>query len=264
MDYAEINKEAWNKKVDIHINSEFYDNENFLKGASTLKEIELAVLSDVSGKSILHLQCHFGQDTISLARMGAQVTGVDISDKAIDRAREFASTTKTNAEFICCNLYDLPQHLDKEFDIVFSSYGTIGWLPDMEVWAGIVFKYLKPGGRFIFAEFHPIVWMYDDDFEKVDYVYSSPKAIVETYGGTYAQTDADITSEYVMWNHGLGVVINALIKQGLMIQSLEEYDYSPYDCFRHTEEFEKGKFRIKKFGNKIPLVYSLVAEKSKS
>ena len=138
INYIEINKNSWNKKTDIHYDSDFYDNANFIKGQSSLNKIELDLLGDVKGKSILHLQCHFGQDTISLDRLGADSTGVDFSDKAIERAKELASLTNSDANFICCDIYELHQHLDKEFDIVFTSYGTIGWLPDLNKSARIV------------------------------------------------------------------------------------------------------------------------------
>ena len=136
--YIETNRRAWNEKTGVHIKSAFYDNENFLKGKSSLKDIELNLLGDISGKNILHLQCHFGQDSISLSRLGANVTAIDLSDEAIKRAKEFASQTNTQTKFICCNIYDLPNYLDEQFDIVFTSYGTISWLPDLDKWAEII------------------------------------------------------------------------------------------------------------------------------
>lgn len=264
IDYFEINKKSWNAKTDIHIESAFYDVDGFLNGKNSLKEIELNLLGDVKGKSILHLQCHFGQDSISLSRMGAKVTGVDLSDISIERARTFAEKTKTDTTFICCDLYDLPNQLDQEFDIVFTTYGTIGWLPDLDKWAEIVSRFLKPGGEFIFVEFHPAVWMYDDDFQKIGYNYFNIGPIVETYNGTYAEKSADLSQQYVMWNHGIGEVLNSLIKNKLQLQSFNEYNYSPYDCFRHTYEFEPGKFRIKSFEDKFPMVYALKAIKNLS
>ena len=116
LDYINTNKASWNNKTDHHINSEFYDMDNFLKGKNSLNDIELKLLGDVSGKTILHLQCHFGQDSISLARMGAVVTGVDLSDKAISKGTEIAKQLNANVNFICCNIYDLPAYLDKKFE----------------------------------------------------------------------------------------------------------------------------------------------------
>ncbi len=260
-DFFDENRKAWNQKTTIHIASEFYDNELFLKGKNTLNEIELALLGNISGKCILHLQCHFGQDTLSLGRLGAQVTGVDISDTAIANARAFAADTGIPAMFICCNIYDLPQHLDQQFDIVFTSYGTIGWLPDLDLWAGIISRYLKPGGQFIFAEFHPVVWMFDDDFKNISYDYFNTRPIIETADGTYADRDADITTKTVTWNHSISEILNSLIKAGLTIQRFEEFDYSPYPCFRHTIEYEPGKYRIKHLAYTIPMVFSLQAVK---
>lgn len=210
----------------------------------------------------MHLQCHFGQDTISLARLGAKVTGVDLSDKAIERANELAKKTNAQTTFICCNIYDLPNHLEGQFDMVFTSYGTIGWLPDLDKWAQIVARFLKPKGKFLFVEFHPVVWMFDDNFEKVGYNYFNTGAIVETENGTYADKEAPIANEYVMWNHGISEVVNSLLKSGLTINSLDEFDYSPYNCFSRTIEFEPKKFRIEHLGNKIPMVYAIKATKN--
>ncbi len=259
--YIEINRQSWNNRVDTHINSEFYDLEGFINGKTSLNSIELDLLGDINGKTILHLQCHFGQDTISLSRLGAEVIGVDLSDKAIDCAKKIAKDTNSNTDFICCDVYDLPKYLDKQFDIVFTSYGTIGWLPDLNKWAEIISRYLKPNGKFVFVEFHPVVWMFDDNFEKIGYNYFNSGAIVESENGTYADKTADISQEYVAWNHGLGEVVNSLIKNGLEINNLDEYDYSPYNCFNKTIEIAPKKYRIKHLGDKIPMVYSILAKK---
>lgn len=260
-DYIEINRQSWNNRTDAHLKSEFYDLDGFLKGKTSLNDIELNLLGDIRGKSILHLQCHFGQDTISLGRLGAEVTGVDLSDKAIESARQIAKADKSNARFICCDIYDLPNHLDETFDIVFTSYGTIGWLPDLDKWAGIVSRFLKPSGQFVFVEFHPVVWMFDDDFEKIGYRYFNSGPIFETENGTYADKKAAITQTYVGWNHGIGEVVSSLIQNGLEVKSLEEFDYSPYNCFNKTIEFEPKKFRIGHLDDKIPMVYSIMAQK---
>ena len=259
--YIDINRQSWNNRVDAHLKSEFYDLENFVKGNSSLNSIELELLGDVKGKSILHLQCHFGQDSISLSRLGASVVGVDLSDKAIESAKQLAKDTKSTASFICCDIYDLPNHLDRKFDIVFTSYGTIGWLPDLEKWAKIVSQFLKPNGKFVFVEFHPVIWMFDDNFEKIFYRYFNSGAIIESENGSYADKSADISQEYIMWNHGISEVVNNLIKNGLEIKSFNEYDYSPYNCFNKTQEFEPNKYQIEHLGDKIPMVYSVVATK---
>ena len=259
--YIEINKNLWNSRTEAHLKSDFYDVGSFLKGKSSLNEIELKLLGDVNGKSILHLQCHFGQDSISLGRMGATVTGVDLSDKAITAANELALKTNIPAAFICCDLYDLPKHLDKKFDIVFTSYGTIGWLPDLSKWAKIISRFLKAKGKFIFADFHPVIWMFDNNFEKVAYNYFKDQAIIETEEGTYADRKAEIRQQSVGWNHSISEVLNSLIAEGLSINSMNEYDYSPYNCFNNTVEAGPNQYRIKHFENKIPMVFAIEAQK---
>ncbi len=258
-EYKKINKQAWNNKTDIHFNSDFYDNAGFIKGRNSLNSIDIDLLGDINGKTVLHLQCHFGQDTISLNRMGAKSTGVDISDNAIEKAKELAALTKSDADFICCDVYDLPNHLNKEFDIVFTSYGTIGWLPDLNKWGNIISRFLKPGGRFILVEFHPVVWMFDDNFKYIKYRYFNSGPIIESVEGTYADKNAEIVEDYVNWNHGISEVLNSLINNNLEINSFDEFDYSPYNCFNNTIEFAPGKFRIKNLENKIPMVYSVAA-----
>lgn len=260
-DYIEINRKSWNIKTDIHIESEFYNQKAFLNGENSLNSIELDLLGDLKGKSILHLQCHFGQDTISFSRLGAKATGVDLSDNAIDKAREIAKKLNTDTEFICCDVYDLPNHLDRQFDYVFTSYGTIGWLPDLDKWAKVVSRFLKPNGKFVFVDFHPVVWMFDDNFEKIGYNYFKDNAIIETVDGTYAEKNASISLKTVNWNHAISEILNSLIQNNLEINSFNEYDYSPYDCFDNIEEFEPKKYRVKHLGNKIPMVYSIVATK---
>jgi SAM-dependent methyltransferase len=184
---------------------------------------------------------------------------MDLSEIAIETAKELADTAGVKAHFVCCDIYDLPNHLDEKFDLIFTSYGTIGWLPDLNKWANVISHFLKPGGQFIFVEFHPVVWMFDDDFEHVGYNYFNTGEIVETSSGTYADLSAPIEGKTVNWNHGISEVVNSLILNGLTIEQLNEYDYSPYNCFRHTIEVEPGKFQIKRLENKIPMVYAIVA-----
>jgi SAM-dependent methyltransferase len=259
--YLTANKKLWNQKVAHHVASDFYKMNDFLKGNSSLNSIELDLLGNIEGKTILHLQCHFGQDSISLARLGAMVTGVDFSENAIKKASEIAKQTNEAVEFICCDIYDLPNHLNQKFDIVFTSYGTIGWLPDLNKWAEIIANFLKPNGQFVFAEFHPVVWIYDNDFKFVQYSYFKDEPIVEFENGTYADRNAEINGESITWNHSLSEVINSLINNGLNILQFNEFDYSPYSCFTNVIEFEKGKFRIAGYDNKLPLVYSILAQK---
>lgn len=259
--YIESNKKAWNDKVDYHLESDFYDQKSFREGRNSLNTIELNLLGDVSGKKILHLQCHFGQDTMSLSRMGAEVTGVDFSDKAISVAERTAADLNLSTRFICSDIYALPDALDEKFDLVFTSYGTIGWLPDLKKWSAVVSRFLKPGGRFVFAEFHPFVWIFDTDFKNITYSYFNKESIVLVEEGTYADTDAPIKNTTASWNHPLSDVLENLISAGLEIEAFREFDYSPYNCFNGMTEFEPGKFRIDTFGDKFPMVYALSALK---
>ena len=261
MDYVEKNRQSWNKRTDYHIKSDFYDLNNFLKGKSSLHNIELKLLGNISNKSILHLQCHFGQDTISLGRLGASVIGVDLSDNAINKAKSLSDQTNTKVSFICCDIYDLPQHLDKQFDIVFISYGAIGWLPDLNKWGQIISRFLKSNGKLILVEFHPVFVMFENYFEKVDYSYFNRGPVIYTDSGTYADKNAIINQEYVLWNHPISDILNNLIKNNLEINSFDEFDYSPDNRLGETIEFEPGKYRTKDHDNKIPMVYAIVATK---
>ena len=259
--YKEVNRKSWNNRVVHHVKSEFYDQASFEKGKSSLNTIELGILGEVKGLKILHLQCHFGQDTLSLARMGAEVTGVDISDKAISEAKRISDEIGVKARFICSDVYDLPTVIDEKFDIIYTSYGVIGWLPDMNKWGEVIDTFLKPKGKFLLVEFHPFVWMFDDKFENITYAYHNSGEIIEEESGTYAELTAPIKDEFVNWNHSLSEVMTGIINNGLEIKSFKEYNYSPYNCFLGCEKLADRKYQIKKFGNKMPLIYSLLAEK---
>ncbi|MEZ4721018.1 MAG: class I SAM-dependent methyltransferase [Flavobacteriales bacterium] len=262
MDYKEVNRKLWNDKVDAHVASEFYDVEAFIQGKNVLNSIELDLLGNIAGKSILHLQCHFGQDSIELSRMGAQVTGVDLSDKAIEKAKWLAERCGTQTRFVCCDVYDAPSHVAEKFDIVFTSYGTVGWLPDMGKWAKVITHFLKPGGKFVFAEFHPVVWMFDNSFTEIKYGYFNSGMIVEEMEGTYADRNAPIKNKEISWNHTISEVMDALIQNGLQIETIQEFDYSPYDCFQNTVKRGERMFQIKGLEGKMPMVYALRAVSS--
>ena len=161
--YFEANRRRWNELVEIHTKSGGYDVQGFLKGKNTLHSIELDALGDVKDNKLLHLQCYFGLDTLSWVRLGAKVTGVDFSDKAVELARMLNDKTGLDADFINCNIYDLPKQLNKRFDVVYTSYGVLNWLNDIENWARIASSYLKSGGTLFIAEFHPFPWIIDDD-----------------------------------------------------------------------------------------------------
>lgn len=259
--YFEENKLSWNKRTGVHKDSAFYDLASFKKGKSSLNKIELDELGDVKGKTLLHLQCHFGMDTMSWEREGAIVTGVDLSDEAINVAKEINKELKLNAEFICCNIYNLKQHLDKKFDFVFTSYGTIGWLPDLDKWAEIVSHFLKPGGTFYIVDFHPVLWMMDDNFEQIKYDYFNTGVITEEISGTYSDRNAPIKSIEHGWNHPFSEIITSLLKYDLEIRQFNEFTYSPYKCFNNLEQGKDGMWRISGMEEKMPMMYSIKAIK---
>lgn len=260
--YLKINLKTWNTKTNFHVSSDFYAIEQFKNGKTSLNEIELSLLGDVKNKKILHLQCHFGEDTISLARLGAQMTGIDFSDKAISVAKNLAEELKIDARFICCDVYDVLNHVQEQFDIIFTSYGVLGWLPNMKKWAEIISNLLKPGGQLVLVEFHPMVWIFDNEFTNITYSYFNVESIVEEEKGTYADKNADITTKTITWNHPISEVLQAILENGLALNTFDEYDYSPYDCLGEMEEYAPQKFRSKLFQNKIPLVYSVVATRN--
>jgi 2-polyprenyl-3-methyl-5-hydroxy-6-metoxy-1,4-benzoquinol methylase len=259
--YFEANRELWNQRTIIHRDSDFYNLAGFKAGETVLTPIELAEVGDVNGKKLLHLQCHFGMDSLDWARRGAQVTGIDLSDTAIEEAGLLNNELGLTAEFVCCNVLDTADHVKGEFDIVFTSYGTIGWLPDLKPWAYMINRMLKQGGFFYIAEFHPVIWMFDDDFTHIKYSYENKEVIVTENQGTYTDRNAAIKAKEYSWNHSISEVLNALIAAGLIIESFNEFMYSPYPCFQNVIEFEKGKWHIKGMEGKIPMVYSLKAVK---
>lgn len=259
--YLAVNKELWNAKTPYHLNSDFYDLDGFKKGKTSLNSIELEQLGDVKGKRLLHLQCHFGQDTLSWARLGANVTGVDLSDSAIEVAQGLAKELSITADFVCCNVLEIDKYLgDNQYDIVFTSYGTIGWLPELTKWGNLINQYLKPGGEFHLVEFHPVVWMLDEEFQQIVDSYFNVKVFIEEENGTYADKDAPIVTKSISWNHSLEEVFAALLGAGLRIADFKEFDYSPYACFANEVKAEKG-FHIKGLEGKIPMVYALKAVK---
>ncbi|CAM1364291.1 Methyltransferase type 12 [Tenacibaculum litopenaei] len=259
--YFKVNKETWNKKVAVHAGSDMYAMEAFKAGACSLQHYEVEALGDVTGKSLLHLQCHFGQDTLSWSRRGAKCTGIDLSDEGIALAQTLNAELNLDAAFVCCNVYDVPKEVSETFDIVFTSYGTIGWLPDLDRWAAVIAAKLKCGGVFYMAEFHPIVWMFDYQKQPASmvYGYNQSEVIYEEYSGTYAdESDAIVSKEYG-WNHGLGAVVTALTKQGLHIEYLEEHDESPYNVFPDLIATGEGTYVTK--DRLYPLIFTLKATK---
>ena len=261
--YFKDNQSLWDDWAGFHPETPFYDMAAFRAGASSLKPIEREALGDVQGKSLLHLQCHFGQDTLSWARLGAEAVGVDFSKTAIEKARALNEELGLSAEFIQANVLQLSGKLNRQFDIVFTSYGTIVWLPKLETWGKVIAEHLKPGGVFYMAEFHPAMHMFD--FESGRYAYSyfnEGKPYSEQATGSYAQRNEGIKRTEHTWSHSLAEIFSALLRQGLRIVDFQEYPYSPYDCFPNMEEIAPGKFQCRELRG-VPHLYAVKVEKLK-
>ena len=263
--FFEANRDLWDKFAKINYESERYKVREFLEGKTALNSIELEELGDVKGKTLLHLQCHFGLDTLSWARKGAVVTGVDFSREAIRLARSLAEETAIEATFIESNIYDLPDVLDEKFDIVFTSYGVHCWLNDLVRWGEIVAHFLKPGGTFYIVEFHPLQWVFDwdaeDDFKIVRGYFHRPSPIELQVDGSYADgTKFEPQPDYE-WAHTMADVVNAIINAGLRIEFLHEFAKSPFPNFSFLKESEDGYWSYDNPDVQLPLVYSIKASK---
>jgi len=255
MDYIAINKEAWDKRTKVHVDSKFYDVESFIKGESSLNTIELNEVGNVENKSLLHLQCHFGQDTLSWARLGANVTGVDLSTEAIEQAASLAEKSQLKAQFINQDLYAFGKSNKQKFDIVYTSYGVLCWLNDLDLWAKTVFDSLNVGGQFNLVEFHP----FNDLLSGYSYFQSAQPDIEEE--GTYTENCDGEKSTVVTWAHTMSDVIQALIKAGIGIETFKEHPYSPFECFEGLEFVEGEGYQMLFKDQQVPLVYSIKGRK---
>lgn len=253
--YLEMNQAGWNQRAKVHFESKFYDVNGFLSGQTSLREIELAELSDVVGKRLLHLQCHFGMDTLSWARLGAVCTGVDISPVAIEKARELASETRLHTRFVCSDVYSFRRSHSEPYEIVFTSYGALCWLPDLSRWAEIVASNLAVGGLFYMVEFHPFC----DLLEGYSYFTQTMPDVEEQ--GTYTENGADLVTRLATWPHTISGVVNALVDAGIHIVRINEFPFSPYDCFEDLVEREPGRIYLTHRENDVPLVYSITGRK---
>jgi SAM-dependent methyltransferase len=254
-EYFEMNRVGWDRRAGVHFRSKFYDVEGFLAGRTSLREIELAELKAVSGRRLLHLQCHFGLDTLSWARRGANCTGVDISPVAIEQANSLATSARLQADFVCSNVYDFTRGEADPYEIVFTSYGAVCWLPDLARWAEIVSSNLVVGGTFYMVEFHPI----HDLLAGYSYFTGALPDIDEE--GSYTENGSEAVAKLAIWSHPLSSVVSALIESGIEILRLKEFPFSPHDCFDGMEEREPGRFYLQHRGHDLPMVYSLMGKK---
>lgn len=280
-DVREQNRRSWNAVVAAH-ESHRGDLARFLKGGgTTLFPEERRLLGDVEDKTLAHLLCNSGGDSLSLALLGATVTGVDISDGAIASARELSSETGILVDFVRADLYDWLERTAREesrFDVVFSSYGVVCWLPDLDAWADGIASILVPGGRFVLVEFHPVADVFDEDWNLVnDYPSGGePLPLEEGVGDYVAESDGGLTPagfiEGVrgfenpegchLFRWGVGEVVTALAGAGQRTVTLEEYPYSNGERkFRRMRELPGRRMVPPEGVPHVPLMYGIVAEK---
>lgn len=260
--YFKANKALWNVKTPIHVKSEFYENDAFLNGKSSLTEVENEFLPEVKGKRLIHLQCHFGQDTISLERMGAHCTGIDFSNIAIEHAQKTAMELNLSTKFYESNVYDVLDLNLGKFDIVFTSYGVLSWLPDLKKWADVISGLLKPGGLLYIAEFHPLLYMYEFESQELQYPYGSPgKVFSDSESFTYADRNYPLESVSYFWQHNFDEIISAVLDNDLEILRFKEIEFSPYNCFPHMKEIAPKRYQYGKAELKIPHIFHILARK---
>lgn len=263
-DFVEQNRLNWDARVGVHEKSAFYDLEGFKAGKSTLqRSIERDELSDVSGLTLLHLQCHIGLDTISWAQLGAKVTGVDFSERAVELARSLALEVGVDARFLCSDIYKLPDVLDGQFDVVFTSWGVLPWLPDIPSWAAVIAHFVRPGGTFYIIDGHPVINGLDkagDRFRSMAPYFQGPEPNRFDDGRTYADAEAivDPPTNY-QWNHPLGDVVTALAESGLRIEFLHEHGTLPWPRFESMTRGSAGQWRLD--GDPFPLSFSILARR---
>jgi len=263
-EYRAANQRLWDEYALINSQSKMYDMQGFLEGKRGLHDLEIQEIGPVQGKTMLHLQCHFGMDSLNWARLGAQVTAVDFSEKAIQLARGLSAQINVPARFIQSDIYALPQQLHEQFDIVFTSYGALTWLSDLRAWAQLVSSYVRPGGFFYIAEFHPAAMLFDDrgSEPRLHYPYWSDGPIACDVQGSYADPQAEVKEQKSYeWAYPLGDVVSYLIEAGLRIQFLHEQPYTVYDMFPFLVEGADGLYRTPPGMPVFPLQFSLKAVK---
>jgi SAM-dependent methyltransferase len=263
-EWMETNRANWDERVPIHVSGEFYDVAGFLAGEERLRPFELEEVGDVSGLDLLHLQCHFGLDTLGWSRRGARVTGLDFSAPAVEAARDIASRMAVEATFVAGNVYDAPQILDgRDFDVVYTGLGALNWLPDISRWARVVSGLVRPGGSLYLAEFHPFANVFGDDDLSVEHGYFfRPEPQVWEDSGTYADFEAETTNNRTYeWHHPIGEVVSAIIGAGLTLEFLHEHDYTLFARWPFLERHGHDTFRLPEGMPDLPLMYSLRARK---
>ena len=265
--YFRANRENWNERVEHHVGTKYYDVQGFLSGRCTLRPVEFKALGDVAGKRILHLQCHFGLDTLSLSRMGAIVTGVDFSGTAIQKAYELSEITGIGAEFHCADVYSVCDILDcGSFDLVFASYGVFCWISDLYPWFSIARAVLKPNGRVFIVDGHPMLDMllYDAtsdefSFNRRYFHEKTPElcTVRESYTG---RGDRLVNSTTYQWSHHMAEFVTAAGSAGLTIQILEESSYCYFRKYPCMVQRSDGYWEIP--DRDWPLMFSMACSKT--
>lgn len=264
-----VNRANWNERAAIHARDRtgYYMVDRFLAGEDTLSPIEAAEIGDVAGIRLLHLQCHIGLDTLSLARRGADVTGLDFSSKAISLAHDFARRTRIGARFVEADVYDTPAAAGRDFDLVYTTWGTIVWLPDVFRWARTVATALRPGGRLYFLDYHPGLHTLEEEAGRLvarhRWRTTADTPVVfegsQTYTGDEMPPTARVSYE---WAHPLGDIIQALIEAGLAIETIHEHDHLPDRWFPMMVEAGARVYRLPPDQDVTPLALSIRANKA--
>jgi len=246
----ELNRIHWDEATRLHLRGDRYGVEAFKAGGCSLHRVEVEEVGDVKGKRLLHLQCHFGLDTLSWARRGAVATGVDFSTESIAGARRLAADTGIEAEFVCSDLYALPEALPSfhSFDVVYTSYGVLCWLPDLAPWAALIARYLKPGGFFYIVEAHPTARMFplDEDLPRTGgfrpwlSYFHDDAGLRWPAGSDYVDPEAVNSSATHEWQHSMGDIVNALIGAGLAIEWLREFPFCAWKVVAGCEIVEQS------------------------
>jgi 2-polyprenyl-3-methyl-5-hydroxy-6-metoxy-1,4-benzoquinol methylase len=273
----ELNRRRWDAATDMHTTGNVYGIDDFKAGACRLHRVEVEEVGDVRGKSLLHLQCHFGIDTLSWARRGATVTGVDFSPKGIEAARRLSAESGVPGEFVCSNLYELQNALPRpaSFEIVYTSYGVLNWLPDLASWGALIAHYLAPGGFFYIVESHPTAWMFPTPLDIAEAgsfrawlpYFHDPAGIRWPPSPDYADPSVQHEVGAHEWHHSIGDILNALIGAGLTIEWLHEFPYCAWEVVAGCEVVERfssshAYYGLPKSQPQLPLMFSVRARKA--
>ena len=266
-EFGQANLANWDERVEGHIPG--YDVQRYIDDPQHLSDVvafDLERLGDLSGQKVIHLQCHIGTDTLSLARLGAEVTGIDFSPQAVVAASSMFEAAGTPGRFIESELYDSPAVLDERFDMVYTGVGAINWLSDIDGWAGVVDHFLRPGGRLFLTEGHPVAWSLDQDrgdrLIVIDLPYFEGRMSTWNEETSYLGDAALKNATTHDWNHGLGEIFTALLDRGFVIKSFVEHDSLFWQMHSWMEEGEDGRFRFPEdVRDQFPLMYTLIADK---